>query len=185
MKKKVNEHDRYQEIYGHFDDIVEYVMCLGMNMDDAEDVAQETLKKACMKHLQLRDPNKLRAWIMKIAYRNAMHQLKKLSKQWKHEASYVKDIETGEEIDIYEVIPAEKSAEECLCDFEREERLLDVLRELSDKEWHVFVKHNVEGYKLKEIAEMLDINESTVRSIHSRVRKKLAGKLEKLIGEED
>jgi len=185
MKKKDNENDRLQEIYGHFDDVVEYVMCFGMNMADAEDVAQETLKKACMKHLQLRDPDKLRAWIMKIAYRNAMHHLKKLSKQWKHETSYVKDTETGEEIDIYEMLPAVKSAEESLCDYEREDLLLDVLRELSDKEWHVFVRHNVEGYKLKEIAEMLDINESTIRSIHSRVRKKLAGRLEELMGEED
>ncbi len=185
MKNKDSDHDHLTKIYGYFDDVVEYVMCLGLNMEDAMDVAQEVLIKACRKHFQLREPNKLRAWIMKIAYRDALRYLKKRSKQWKHEISYIKDIETGEEIDVYDILPATKSAEECACDDEGEARLFDILETLNEKEYVIFVMHNVRGYKLREIAELLDIKESTARSIHSRTRKKLAAKIENLQRKED
>lgn len=185
MKVLEKEYDHLVKIYSYFNDVVEYVVCLGLNLDDAQDVAQDVLVKACRKHLQLRDPDKMRAWIMKIAYREGMRYIKKLSKQWKREVSYVEDTKKDEEIDIYEVLPLVKSAEEEACDYEREDRLIDVLNELNDREWLVFVKHNVEGYKLKEIAEDNNINENTVRSIHSRTCKKLAAKLEKRIREEE
>lgn len=185
MMNRDSEHDHLLKIYGYFDDVVEYVRCLGLSKDDAYDMAQDVLIKADKKRLQLRDPDKLKAWIMKIAYRDTMRRLKKLSKQWKNEVSYVNDMETGEEFDIYELLPSVKSAEEYACDYETEYLLQDVLKELNDREQTIFVMHNVEGYKLKEIAELLDINESTVRSIHSRTCKKFMAKLEKRIREED
>lgn len=177
---KNNDFDHLIErIYDQYDDLVEMLVHRGLSMDDALDVTQEVLIKACNKIIQLRDPDKLRAWVRKIANREASKALKRLAAEREREVSYIANESTGEETDIYEIVPDEETVEDIVCRNEREERLLELIDSVGEEESAVFVLHNYNGYYLREIAGAMEVKESTVRSRHSRTRKKL----QKVVGE--
>jgi RNA polymerase sigma factor (sigma-70 family) len=58
--------------------------------------------------------------------------------------------------------------------YEAVDLFLHVLEGLSEHEKHILILSYVEGYESKEIAEMLDINENTIRTQIFRARKKAA-----------
>lgn len=183
MKNEDNDH-LIERIYAYYDDVVVTLRRRGLPMDDAVDIAKEVLIKADRKCMQLRDPDKLRGWIMKIANREATRQLKKLSEKWDREVSSYHDLESGAEIAIYEFLPSQENVEEQICAAEGEKMILNLLDNLNDREQTIFIRHNIEGYMLKEVAEELGVKETTVRSIHSRAIKKLSTMAEKIMREE-
>lgn len=186
MKNKDNDYDRLiARVYDQYDDLVEMLMYRGLSMDDAQDVTQDVLMKACRKIRQLREPEKLRAWIRKIAEREASRTFKKLAAKREREVSYIVDEKTEEETDIYEVVADKENVEDIVCSKESEEKLLDLIDSVGKEESDIFILHNVSGYPLTEIAKALDENKSTVRSKHSRTRKKLQRVVGEALGKEE
>lgn len=180
MKKKENEYDHLLErIYDQYDPLVEMLVRKGLSMADAQDVTQEVLIKASRKIRQLRDPDKLKAWVRKIAERDANKALKKLNAEREMTTSYVVDEKTGAETDIYETIPHKETVEDVVCSKESKRKLYELIKSTGKDESEIFVLHNVGGYNLTEIADARDENQSTIRSKHSRTRKKL----QKAVGE--
>lgn len=180
MKINDNDYDHLIErVYDQYDDLVEMLVYRGLSMDDAHDVTQDVLIKVCRKIIQLRDPNKLKAWVRKIANREASKVLKKLAAEHEREISYVVNERTGDETDIYETLPDKETVEDIICNNESEEKLLELIGSIGETESAIFVLHNVNGYHLTEIASALEENESTVRSRHSRTR----NKLKRVVGE--
>lgn len=174
-----------ERIYDQFDMVYEALIFKGMTRDDAHDVTQETLIKAVRKRRQLRDLDKLKPWLLKIADREAKHYLKKQTKRWDREVHTVTNVETGQEIDIFETVEDKETVEKIVCEAERRQKLQELINLLNKKERIIFVRHHFHGYRLKEIAEDLGIKETTVRSIHSRTCKKLPAMAEKLFRKED
>lgn len=81
---------------------------------------------------------------------------------------YLKTIRTSnsvslEEIPIHWEEQADESPEECLLNKEIETLLTQVINELPEKCRIIFLMARQEGMKSKEIAQVLSINESTVR----------------------
>lgn len=56
--------------------------------------------------------------------------------------------------------------------------LLDVIANLNKKERIIVFLHYYEGYKMKEIAEMMKLSEANVKVLLSRTRKKLKNMME-------
>jgi len=75
----------------------------------------------------------------------------------------------------------EKTPEDELLEKEKKAALVEVIDELPDKERTVITLYYYEGLLLKEIADILDVTESRVSQIHSKVLAKMKVKLEKVV----
>jgi len=75
----------------------------------------------------------------------------------------------------------ENTPEDELLDKEKKELLTQVIDALPDKERLVITLYYYEGLLLKEIADILQVTESRVSQIHSKVLSKMRMKLEKVI----
>ena len=75
----------------------------------------------------------------------------------------------------------ENTPEEELLKKEKKEQLAEVIDALPDKERLVITLYYYEGLLLKEIADILQVTESRVSQIHSKVLAKMRTKLEKVI----
>jgi len=75
----------------------------------------------------------------------------------------------------------ENSPESELLDKEKKELLAQVIDALPEKERLVITLYYYEGLLLKEIADMLQVTESRVSQIHSKVLAKMRTKLEKVV----
>jgi len=75
----------------------------------------------------------------------------------------------------------DNSPEEELLKKEKKKIIADVIDELPEKERLVVTLYYYEGLLLKEIADMLEVTESRVSQIHSKVLSKMRVKLERLI----
>lgn len=174
-----------KRIYDQYQNIIKRLVIKGVDINDAPDVASQVTITAVNKRDQLRDPDKLVPWLMKIADNEANAYFKAQSRLWEREVSVVPDVEVGEEIDIYDTIADEDSrVEEIVMTAISKELLRDLLSCLNKKEYMIFKLHNVEGYKLLEISKAYNIKYDTVRSIHSRTCSKLKRRGEKLLRKE-
>ena len=75
----------------------------------------------------------------------------------------------------------EKTPEDELLEKEKKAVLIEVIDELPDKERTVITLYYYEGLLLKEIADILNVTESRVSQIHSKVLAKMKVKLEKVV----
>jgi len=77
--------------------------------------------------------------------------------------------------------PEEKTPEDDLLEKEKKALMVEVIDDLPDKERLVITLYYYEGLLLKEIADILNVTESRVSQIHSKVLSKMRLKLEKVI----
>ena len=122
------------------------------NAQDAEDVVGETVLKAYEKFASLRKKEAFKSWIFKILVNQCMSFLRKKS---------IKG--TAELLE-------EPSFEPKLEDMTM---ALDLLSVLSEEERQIVVLSVFGGYKGEEIARVLHIKHSTVRSKYRRALKKM------------
>ncbi len=102
----------------------------------------------------------LRAWMRKVMVNSALMHLRK-HKNWRLVSTY--------EQDQFAQIPDS-------IDFgatERAHSILTIIRSLPEPQRLIFTLKGIEGYSYAEIAERMQINESTLRSHYLRARKKL------------
>ncbi len=124
--------------------------------DDAKDCLQEAWIKIFKAIHTYENTGSFKAWMQKIVINCALVNYRK-------RASIIR-IESSNKSKHFEPkIYAEMSARE----------ILDLLHRLSDIKRFVFLLFVVDGYRHSEIAEMLEISESTSRSILTRARSKL------------
>lgn len=127
---------------------------------DAEDIAQETFLAYYTTSEDFESDEHIRRWLLTVA----VNKSKNLQKSaWKRKRQPMDDPEVmGQTIDFR---PAEDRA------------LLDAVAELPLKCRTVIHLFYYEDYKIKEIAEMLDVSENTVKSQLSRGRELLRKRL--------
>ena len=132
--------------------------------DEAEDILQDGLIKIYFNIKDFAGKGSFINWMKKIMVNTAItHYHRNLKHQ------YHQDIEDIREMEI-------KGVSLSSADFTREE-LANVIKELPAGYRMVFNLYAIEGYKHKEIAEMLEIDVNTSKSQYSRakglIRKKL------------
>lgn len=116
-----------------------YVML--RNSEDAGDMVQETFLRYMRKAPDLKDEEHEKAWLLTVAMNLCRNHLRK------HK--------------LHKQVPLDEVA--IGTDAPADTPLLDHLSALPDKVRIVLLLHYVEGYKVREIASQLHLNQSTVK----------------------
>ena len=125
------------------------------NREDAEDVTQEAFAKAYRSFSALRDRERFRAWIVRIAWRMALDHLRSRKRRTVREEIHVEI--TG-------------STGFSAPSVERANQIWQAIDALPEKMRIVIILANIEEHDTQEIAAMLDVPEGTVKSrlFHAR-----------------
>lgn len=137
------------------------------SIDEAEDILQEGFVKIFLNINHFKGDGSLTAWMRRIMINTAITAYHKSLKYRYHD-----DINEIQETSMTSV-----SWEDS--DFTVEE-LQNVIQRMPEGYRMVFNLYAIEGYKHREIAEMLAIDENTSKSQYSRARKWLAERLDRL-----
>lgn len=163
-RAKRGDADAFAELYGRvYKKLYQFALYTLRSTQDAEDVAASAVAEAWEKIGELRRDEAFSAWI----YRIAANMCKRKMRDY-----YVQTEELTEENGGWDGYVWGDPREDCM-DVRRaflalsaEERLIVGL--------HVFC-----GYKTREIAQLLDMNENTVRSKESRALQRMRRTLER------
>jgi len=144
-------------------------VCLRYSTDkaEAEDILQESFLKIFFNIRDFSGTGSFTGWLRKVAVNTAI-------------THYHKNLKYRYHIDIEEYVSVETGISSFEEDFFTSDELYKVLNELPTGYRMVFNLYAVEGYKHKEIAEMLNIDTNTSKSQYSRAKAVIRGKLEKL-----
>ncbi|MCI5804820.1 MAG: sigma-70 family RNA polymerase sigma factor [Clostridium sp.] len=153
MKKKI--HDQYfidivnQNKTGLYREAYSYLQ----NAADAEDAVSNTILKAYEKIETLKDIRKMKAWLYRILVNECKDMIKKRNK-WSYVEMSVSEIEypnnNEEDFDLYDVV----------CSLESPFKEISLL-------------FYFENFKIKEIADILNLPDGTVKSRLARARKQI------------
>lgn len=132
--------------------------------EDAEDVAQEAFVKAYKNFHRLRDRERFRAWLARIAWRLALDRVRSVRRRQARELAAA----APQRSPTVEDVAASREFQAHL------ERAMD---ELPKKLRVVMVLAAVEGYEMEEVSRLLGVSQGTVKSRLFWARKKLAEEL--------
>ena len=135
------------------------------NAADAEDVAQEALLKAFRNFHRLHDPQKFRAWLVRIAFRLAIDRVRSSKRREVRET-------------LWSQSAPRSSTEDIAASSEFQAHLDRAMEELPEKHRLVLLLTAMQGHSLEEVAEMLVLPVGTVKSRLFFGRKQLAEKLQ-------
>jgi RNA polymerase sigma-70 factor (ECF subfamily) len=171
--------DRIKQKPGHFSELFKlyykqifgYILRRTGNFDDAADIAADTFLKA-FRHIQNFKYSgiSVKVWL----YRIATNEIN-LYFRHKHKYNSIFELISIEDKNIFKNFIAEDKRE-IESELERHDQFLSVLKELKTlpvKYQEVIALRYFEGKNNKEIAEILNINEGTLKSLLSRGIEKL------------
>lgn len=162
---KKNERKAQKMLYDRFAPIMLGV-CIRYAQDrqEAEDILQEGFLKIFLGIRQFENKGSFEGWIKRIMVNTAISNYRKNLKHYYHD-----EIDNASNIDNSPFVPN--------YEFSKTE-LLQVIRELPEGYRLVFNLYAIEGYKHKEIADLLDISVTTSKSQFSRAKKMIKKRLE-------
>jgi len=132
--------------------------------EDAEDVAQEALSRAYQKFRSLRNPERLRSWLVRVAWRLALdHRRGQIRRQRREQAAVP--------------VPRPPDAGQEAAALEFRDRLWKAIEGLPEKLRLVVLLAPIQGHDLSEVARLTNLPEGTVKSRLFLARKRLAERL--------
>jgi len=157
---------RYQRLMYEIHSPMVWGVCLRytQNKEDAQDILQNTFVTVFTKLDAFEFKGALGAWIRKIAVNTALMHYRTNKKHQMHITLDDVGFNLESEDDVLQQLSAAD--------------LVKIIRKLPEGYRIVFNLYGIEGYSHKEIAEKLNITESTSRSQYARARKMLMHKLE-------
>jgi len=159
-KFRSGDQDAYCIVYQrYFDDVYNFV-CYSVGHSNAEDVVQETFLRVYRSSTQFRGDSELRTWIFGIARRQISDWFRRqrlLPANWLGEV--IPDLTPGPEESFY----IQEQAREVLAKLEK----------LGFKQRSVVVLRSMYGFSGREVAEIMGMSESNVRTLLHRTIKKL------------
>jgi len=137
-------------------------ICLRYMKDEfeAKDVLQDSFIKIFHSISAYQNTGSFEAWLSRIAVTKCLMQLRKNKKQ-----NFHIDYNSNNSTDIHQEAKIEIKL--------NEEDILEMLKELPDHYRIIFNLYVIEGYSHSEIAELLEIPESTSRTKLTRARRKM------------
>lgn len=155
FKKSDNEVEEVVQKYGSIIFRISY--CILCNVQDAEDAVQETFLKYMTKSPEFLSEEHRKAWLIKVSTNISKNML---MFRIRREALNIDDV-------INIGIPQDDIS------------IFEMIMSIPTKYKIVMTLYYVEGYRSKEIAEILDINEAAVRKRLQRGRELLKKEFEK------
>jgi len=140
------------------------------NVDDAQDLTQETFIKALQRQEQIKDLEKAAHWLSRIATNTALDYLRRHGRLNMTEISELTEPLRTE---------PESSPERLLLRAEHNTYLQDGLRMLSERERTALVLRDVDDLPGREVAKLMNCSEATVRSHIANARIKFRKYLER------
>jgi RNA polymerase sigma factor (sigma-70 family) len=134
---------------------------------EAEDILQDSFLKIFFNIKEYSGTGSFIGWLRKVTVNTAI-------------THYHKNLKFRYHVEIEEYVSAETGVTSFEEDFYTSEELFSVLNELPAGYRMVFNLYAIEGYKHKEIAEILGIDTNTSKSQYSRAKAVLREKLEKI-----
>ena len=134
---------------------------------EAEDILQDSFLKIFFSIKDFSGSGSFVGWLRKVAVNTAI-------------THYHKNLKYRYHLEIEEYVSIETGVASFEDDYYTSDELYRVLNELPTGYRMVFNLYAVEGYKHKEIAEMLGIDTNTSKSQYSRAKAVIRDKLEKL-----
>jgi RNA polymerase sigma-70 factor, ECF subfamily len=144
------------------------------NRAEAEEVAQDALVRAYRNFHRMRDRERFRAWLVRMAWRLALDRIRARGRRERYEDAAA--------IFAIEAEAAVANAEEIAAAREFECRVNAALDELPEKLRLAIVLAAIEGHDTREVAVLLEIPEGTVKSRLFLARKQMAEKLQWTVG---
>lgn len=140
--------------------IYKYLIKLGCSEANAEDIVQDTFYKA-LKYIDGIQTEKLSSWLFKVAI-NKYYDLCRKNNRYT-QLSLHEDI-------FKESLREDRLVEDYILDSEKKQEILKCLNSISEVQKNLLLfKYDI-GLSYKEIAEILDINENTVKTYLFRAR---------------
>lgn len=166
LKKKDKKAQKY--LYDKYSALF-YSMCIryATNNDEAKDILQEGFVKIFRYIKQFSGKGSFEGWMKKIIVNNAINYYHKFLKYRYHD-----DINESYDIESDDNFYNEST-------FTYDE-LLQIINDLPIGYRTIFNMYAIEGYKHKEISEMLNISENTSKSQYHRAKKILQERLAKI-----
>ena len=131
------------------------IMILG-NPQDVQDVLQEVMLKVLQKMPEFHDSEHEKAWLLRVTINLCKDMLRF---RFRHQYIQIDELEI-EAVDMDDT------------------QLLQEIIQLPSSWRIVLILHYVEGYSLKEIADILSVSENAVKKRMQRAKKALRAKLE-------
>lgn len=146
------------------------------SVTDAEDLVQDVLVKIFPKRRQLVKIDKLSPWLIKVLYRTFIDQHRRKQRSPLHLLTPQKSTETN---DILDRIPTESSGpEENVQSSQTREQIAKAIGTLTGDHRDIIVFHDMEGYTLSELVDILEAPLGTLKSRLHRARANLRKLLE-------
>ena len=165
---KRGEPEAQKELFDKYSPVLLGIaMRYARNREEAEDILQESFIKIFRNVDRFEDRGSFEGWLKRIVINTAIIHYHKAQKDKYHE-----DVTEVQEIKFESFNPEEP-------DFTMEE-LVSAIQSLPSGYRTVFNLYAIEGYKHKEIAQMLGIDVNTSKSQYHRARKFLQKKLSEL-----
>ena len=134
------------------------------NREDAEEVAQEAFVRAYRNFHQLRDRERFRGWLARIAWRLALDRVRSTKRRVLREQVALE-------------APPAPSVEDLAVSNQFQQRLERAIDELPEKLRMVILLAAIQGHDMHEVATLLGVPEGTVKSRLHLARKALAKRL--------
>lgn len=145
--------------------IFQYTWLMCGHREDAEEVAQDTLLKVFESFDQLRDPERVRSWVFRIAKNYCMMKRRRSIFAPQSEVSLDEPRDVPLEIPDGGDLPEDRVLRQ-----EMSEEIIQALRALPDAYRSVALLREVEELSTAETAELLDISEDAVKQRLRRAR---------------
>lgn len=140
--------------------IYKYLIKLGCSEANAEDIVQDTFYKA-LKYIDGIQTEKLSSWLFKVAINKYYDLCRKNNRH----------IQLSLHEDIFkESLREDRLVEDFILDSEKKEEILKCLNSISEVQKNLLLFKYDMGLSYKEIAEILDVNENTVKTYLFRAR---------------
>lgn len=140
--------------------------------EDAKDIAEDSVLRAIEKIDTIKKPSEFPAWIRRVAENKAKDYIKKDKPTYMGE-----DFEyTTNDLNSDQKVLPEKMADSK----ENIDLYKKLIAKLTDDQRNALVLNRIEGYKTREIAEMLGCSENTIKSRIHQGEKKLVKEAENL-----
>ena len=167
MEKTINQGNVTKFIIDNREGYYRLAYTYVKNQQDALDIVQDSICKALTSGNKLKNPNGIKSWFYSIVVHTALDFLRKKSKIVLTDDMILENI-GGSETDNY-----------------KDMDLLDALDKLSDENKTIMMLKYFEDMKFSEIAQILDLPESTVKTKLYASLKKLRIELEPREGDVD
>ncbi len=158
-KAKQGDTEAFASLYAEiYENMYRFALYTLRNTADAEDVVSEAVMDAFASISKLRSEDAFKSWIFQILSNKCKDKLREYTR---------KPVELEDSMEDFHRVAG----------IEEEAIVRKSFFELPDEERLIIGMHLFCGYKSREIAEILHMNENTVRSKESRGLKKLAGNM--------